>query len=386
MLRAANLDGLVVALPTNVLLVSGYWPIVGTACAVVGPGGTVVVAPRDESAMAARGWADMVVPFAPASLDRIETPAEAIREPFHSALQRAGVTRGRVGVESGNGFEPRAYVGMHAYGTRLDALLRTHGGITPVSVDDALASLRAVVTEHELRRIAVACRIAEHAFVCAAPKLRPGLMEVTAAAFFREPLSRPRGDSMVENADGFAFCMSGPNAARAYGAFARSTTTTLVPGTLVLVHCNSVADGYWTDITRTYSLGAPDARQRALYDAVFAARTAALDAVRPGVRASSIDAAARRVLCERGFGDAFRHATGHGVGFAAIDHNAPPRLHPRSTDVLEVGMVFNIEPGIYIDGYGGMRHCDVVALTDQGPRVLTPFHDSLQELTLAGSG
>jgi Xaa-Pro dipeptidase len=150
----------------------------------------------------------------------------------------------------------------------------------------------------------------------------------------------------------------------------------------VLVHCNSFVDGYWTDITRTYCLGEPGEDRRRMYDAVFAARDAALDAIRVGARASEIDAVARGELRARGFGDAFKHPTGHGVGFAAIDHGARPMLHPRSTDVLERGMVFNVEPGIYLDGEAGLRHCDVVALEEDGPRVLTPFHDDVDALAL----
>ena len=86
---------------------------------------------------------------------------------------------------------------------------------------------------------------------------------------------------------------------------------------------------------------------------------------------------------KRGFTKEFRHPTGHSVGFVAIDHNAPPRLHPMSPDVLETGMVFNVEPGIYIEGYGGMRHCDVVAVTETAYEVLTPFQLDVDELTLA---
>jgi Xaa-Pro aminopeptidase len=179
--------------------------------------------------------------------------------------------------------------------------------------------------------------------------------------------------------------MSGANAATAYGAYARSTFKRLDEGELVLIHCNSFVDGYWTDITRTYCLGEPDAHRRAMYEAVFAARDAALDAICVGARAADVDAAARGELRTRGFGDAFKHPTGHGVGFAAIDHGARPMLHPRSTHVLERGMVFNVEPGIYLDGEAGLRHCDVIALEDDGPRVLTPFHDDLEALTVVHS-
>src|SRR5205823_5338313 len=145
-------------------------------------------------------------------------------------------------------------------------------------------------------------------------------------------------------------CMSGPNAARAGRAYARSRATRLRDGDLVLLHCNSYAEGYWTDITRTYSLGAAGAVNRRMFAAVLEARAAALATIRAGVRAADVDAAARRTLEAHGFGDAFTHQTGHGVGFAAINHDARPRLHPRSPDILDVGMVFNVEPAIYVAG------------------------------------
>jgi Xaa-Pro aminopeptidase/Xaa-Pro dipeptidase len=119
-----------------------------------------------------------------------------------------------------------------------------------------------------------------------------------------------------------------------------------------------------------------------MYAAVAEARQAALAAIRPGVKAADVDKAARSVLQARGFGDAFKHSTGHGVGFSAINANARPRLHPKSDDVLQTGMIFNVEPAVYFDGYGGLRHCDVVALTDRGPEVLTPFQGDMQQLWL----
>jgi Xaa-Pro aminopeptidase len=176
--------------------------------------------------------------------------------------------------------------------------------------------------------------------------------------------------------------MSGANSAQAYRAYARSTAKRVALGELVLVHANSYVDGYWTDVTRTYCLGTPDDRQRAMYDAVFEARRVALDSIRPGVSGQAVDSAARDVLTTRGFGPAFKHATGHGVGFDAIDHNARPRLAPGSNDILQPGMVCNVEPAIYLEGYGGLRHCDMVAVTDTGARVLTPFQANIGELTI----
>src|SRR5205814_2314594 len=141
--------------------------------------------------------------------------------------------------------------------------------------------------------------------------------------------------------------------------------------------------GFWTDVTRTYTVAEPSKRQRKIYQAIFAAREAALAAIRPGVSAADVDRAARDVLRKQGFYKEFKHGTGHGIGFVAIDHAAIPRLHPKSPDVLEPGMVFNIEPAVYIEGWGGARHCDTVALTESGVEVLTDFQSHPAELILA---
>ena len=119
-----------------------------------------------------------------------------------------------------------------------------------------------------------------------------------------------------------------------------------------------------------------------MYEAIAVARQAALSAIRPGAKGSEIDSAAREVLKTRGFGPHFKHSTGHGIGFSAIDANAKPRLHPKSDDTLEVGMVFNVEPAIYFEGYGGIRHCDMVTVTESGAELLTPFQCCTDELVL----
>jgi Xaa-Pro aminopeptidase len=117
-----------------------------------------------------------------------------------------------------------------------------------------------------------------------------------------------------------------------------------------------------------------------MYVAVFEARQAALAAVRPGANASAVDRAARDVMRSHGFASNFKHPSGHGVGLAAIDHNAIPRLHPLSGDRIETGMVFNIEPAAYVDGFGGLRHCDMVAVTGSGAELITPCHCVFEEL------
>jgi Xaa-Pro aminopeptidase len=274
---------------------------------------------------------------------------------------------------------------MHLYGADIVALLeRALPAATLVPADALLTELGAVKTLWEMAHICRACRLAARAFLTGAAHLRVGICETEAAVQFRAPLSAPgAGDEDVGRADGFIFCMSGANAAQASGAYARSRAQALAPQDLVLVHGNSYADGYWTDITRTYCLGEVNALQRKLYTAVFEARRAALHAIHPGVSAAKVDRAARAVLTAHGFGQYFKHGTGHGVGFTASDHNARPRLHPRSDDTLECGMIFTVAPAIYLEGYGGVRHSDVVALTEHGVEVLTPFQSDLEQLCIS---
>jgi Xaa-Pro dipeptidase len=275
---------------------------------------------------------------------------------------------------------------MHLYqGSLPDIIGRALPSSKTVSADRAVRKLIAVKSEEEESRVATACQIAARAFQGAPQVLRAGLTEVEAAAEMQLGFASALKDfDQVQRAEAFVYVMSGKNSFAAHGAFAHSTKKELESGDLVLAHCNSYADGFATDITRTFSLGVVDQQRREMYDAIFAARAAAFDKLMPGVRAADIDAAARHVLTDRGYGPRFLHSTGHGVGFGAISANALPRIHPKSTDMLEPGMVFNVEPAIYIEGYGGMRHCDMVAITETGFTLLTDFQTHVDDMLIAG--
>ena len=383
-LRRENIDALVCTLPAHVLLTSGYWPVIGTSFSLVTQDGRcAILAPEDEEELARRGWADEVRTYAPATLNRLQSVAEAARGPLRELIMSLGLDCARLGYERGAASEPSSYAGMHMFGAQILEILRFAAPSAPLApADHLLAALAAVKTPEEVDQIRGACRIVAQAFEIGRQEIAIGRGEAAVAAAFRAPLSI-LGIRKAGRADGFAWCMAGPNSAQAGGAFARSRDRKIEAGDLVLVHCNSYADGYWTDVTRTYTLGPPEDRRRKMYDAVFAARDAALRAIRPGVRASEVDRAAREVIHQHGFSDKeFKHSTGHGVGFAAISANARPRLHPKSEEVLEEGMVFNVEPAIYIEGYGGIRHCDVVTVTSSGADLLTAFHSSPSELQI----
>ncbi len=382
-LEEAGLDALVCALPSNVLLLSGYWPVVGSSIAVATREGAVgIVLPEDEQELAASAWADIRQPFAPASLDGLPALTSVVADPFAQLLRRLGVGRGRIGHESGPVLEPSSYAGTTRYVAAIPSLLASVAEAAPADADETLRTLRSVLTRRELARLRVACRVAGEAFRVGAASIVPGATEREVAAAFRAPLEAyaDREGAALMRAGGFTWCMSGPDAALAYRSYARTRHRSIRMGDLIMVHCNSFVDGLWTDISRTYYHGGADDRVCELFDAVLAARRAALDAVAPGVRARDVDRAARDVLEARGLGEAFRHGTGHGVGFAAIDPLARPRIHPASDDVLEPGMVFNLEPAVYLEGWGGLRQCEMVAVTGEGAELLTPFQAGLEVL------
>ncbi len=385
-LQQVALDGLVCALPGHVLMTTGYWPVVGTSLSITrADGRQVVIVPHDEADLAQQGWAEVRL-YRASSLDKLQNVNDAVRGPLTDALHGLGITTGRIGFERGPSSQSASYAAMHLFGGSIVSVLHAAApSATLVPADEVLATLSAYKTPAEVAKIRRACRIAESAFLAGAAELRDSLLETQAAANFRSPLSVVgTGWEETMRADGYAFCMSGPNSALAQGAYARSRNRVIQKHDLVLTHCDSYADGYWTDITRTYCIGDPDDHVLAIYEAVLAARTAALRKIAPGARASAVDHAAREKLARRGFGNEFKHSAGHGVGFQAISSNARPRIHPQSGEILEPGMVFNLEPAVYIEGFGGIRHCDVVVVTQEGVEVLTPFQSTLDDLLITG--
>jgi Xaa-Pro aminopeptidase len=150
---------------------------------------------------------------------------------------------------------------------------------------------------------------------------------------------------------------------------AHPTAARLTPGDLVVVDMGAFQDGYASDMTRMLSVGAPNAKGKRMYRAVLEAQLAAIDAVRPGVTTVSVDRAARRVLAGHGLDHCFIHSTGHGLG---LEIHEPPRLGKRDRRRLCPGMAITIEPGAYIDGFGGVRIEDTVVVTESGCEILTP--------------
>jgi Xaa-Pro aminopeptidase len=155
------------------------------------------------------------------------------------------------------------------------------------------------------------------------------------------------------------------------GAMPHATTTDrpIEEGEPIVMDFGARVDGYCSDITRTVCLGQPDEQYEAVWQLVLRAQQAVEGALQPGMTGKEADAIARRVFAEAGYEDEFGHGLGHGVGLAIHED---PRLSPRSDEVtLEPGMVFTVEPGLYLTGWGGVRIEDIVVLRETGAEVLT---------------
>ena len=158
----------------------------------------------------------------------------------------------------------------------------------------------------------------------------------------------------------FVIVGSGPNGASPHH---ETGDRVLNDGDTVVVDIGGTLDGYCSDSTRNYVIGSPPEGYAEAHDALERAQRAACDAVRPGVTAASVDAAARNLLTQEGYGEYFVHRTGHGIG---MEEHEDPYIVDGNDTVLEPGMTFSIEPGIYISGQYGMRIEDIVVVTEDG--------------------
>jgi len=150
-------------------------------------------------------------------------------------------------------------------------------------------------------------------------------------------------------------------------------------GDVVIHGTGCVTDGYHSEDERTIFVGPPAEQQRRLFTVMAQAQQAAIGTVRPGIPCRQVDRAARAVIEDAGYGRAFTHRTGHGIG---IDIHELPFFAPQDETVLQPGMVMSVEPGIYVAGVGGFRHSDTIIVTENGCDVLTKFPKTLLELTV----
>ena len=230
-----------------------------------------------------------------------------------------------------------------------------------VFATELIAPLRMVKDETEVAKIRQAIALAESAFTRTLGHIRAGMTEREVAGVLMGHLLSAGAQSLLFE----PLVQAGPNAANPH---AHAGDRPLQRGDLVVIDFGAVVDGYGSDITRTIAIGEPDAEMRAVYEVVKAANAAGRAAARPGATGEAVDRAARAVIESAGYGPSFTHRTGHGLG---LEGHEPPYMVRGETTVLQPGMTFTVEPGIYLAGKGGVRIEDDVLITADGSETLT---------------
>jgi Xaa-Pro aminopeptidase len=341
-LAARKLDALIVASPANIRYLTGFTGSNGLLLLWQG-GATLFTDPR----------------YAIEAARETDCAVRVVRGPLHPALTAVATRRRlrRLGFE-----EDR--LALKAF-RDLEASLSLGTSLTPAS--GLVEALRLVKSPHEIRLIRRSVDLCSEAFSRALRKLRPGMAETALAAQIDYQMgllgaSRPAFDTIVA---------SGPRSAQPH---AQPASNPIRRNRLLLIDMGASREGYASDMTRMAFLGRPGPKVRQLYQAVLEAQLAAIDAVRPGVEAGTVDRAARQVLRASGLDRAFVHSTGHGLG---LEIHEAPRLAAGVETPLQAGMVITVEPGVYFEGFGGIRIEDTVVVTSSGCQVLTPTSKEL---------
>jgi Xaa-Pro aminopeptidase len=189
-------------------------------------------------------------------------------------------------------------------------------------------------------------------------------------------IARDIADAILVEHDevNFTIVASGPNGASPHHETGKRTVS---EGDAVVIDVGGTLRGYCSDMTRNYVVGSVPSGYRYVHDVVVEAQQAGVDAIRPGVSAESVDAAARAVITEAGWGDCFIHRTGHGIG---VDGHEHPYIVAGNSETLEEGMVFSVEPGVYVPGRFGARIEDIVVVTEDGARRLNRLAHEVVEV------
>jgi Xaa-Pro dipeptidase len=230
-----------------------------------------------------------------------------------------------------------------------------------IDVEPVLSQLRVTKDDEEIESMRRAARVNEDCFRQVQSHIKSGVTEQELAAIWQKAALDAACGELPEA----PIVASGLNGASPH---AWATSRPVGQGELVTIDAFLRADGYYSDITRTYSVGEIDEDLQTIYSVVEEANAAARDLVRPGVEAQEVDRAARRVIEKAGYGEYFIHRTGHGLG---LEIHEPPYIVEGNDLALRPGMTFTVEPGIYVPGRGGVRIEDNVLVTEDGCESLT---------------
>ena len=269
-------------------------------------------------------------------------------------IKEAGTTR--------MGFESH-HMTVQSYHALSDALGEQLEGSKPalVATNGIAEQLRIYKDAEELAALQKAIDVADQAMESVCPIITEGMTEKE-VAWRLEVAIRELG---AEGPSFDTIVAAGPNGAMPHH---HPSDRPILAGEPIVIDMGAKVDGYCSDITRTICVGEADEMFRRIYDIVLGSQLTAINTVKPGMTGGDCDELSRAVISEAGYGDNFGHSLGHGYGLAVHEF---PRVGPKAENILEEGMVFTVEPGIYLSGWGGVRIEDDVVLETSGARVLS---------------
>jgi Xaa-Pro aminopeptidase len=233
-------------------------------------------------------------------------------------------------------------------------------GVTLKPAPDLFSKLRQIKTKEEVEKIRAACQFADSTFDYLLPRLQAGRSEFDIGIELEFYIRKAGHDLAFD-----PIVVSGHRSARPHG---RASEKKLENGDFLTLDFGANVNGYNSDITRTVVIGKADDRHKEVYEQVLKSQLAALDAMKPGISGKEVDAISRRVLDEKDLAKYFGHGLGHGLGKLVHDAGS---LSTSSEDTLTPGQVWTVEPGVYIEGFGGVRIEDDVVVTNSGIEILT---------------
>lgn len=277
----------------------------------------------------------------------------------------------RAGVEAAQLFEKRVGIEPGQFRVlELNLLEGTSSRTSYLPGEDVLAQLRMLKDETELANMRAAVEVAQNTMKEVIPAIKLGLSESELAAMITGSLLMAGSESHLPFAPIVA---SGPNSANPHSFPGERR---LEKGDMLILDWGGTVGGYFSDLTRTLSVGEPEDEMKRIAQIVLEANSAAREVAGPGVQAQAVDRAARKVIEDAGYGEFFIHRTGHGLG---LEGHEAPYIREGNALELEAGMTFTIEPGIYLPGRGGVRIEDDVVVTRDG---LESFSDLNRELKI----
>ncbi|MFC5469202.1 M24 family metallopeptidase [Cohnella suwonensis] len=277
-----------------------------------------------------------------------DNPYEVLKRCLRGTVTRLGVEKGHLTMQ------------------RYEALSEMLGAEQYIDVATPLTNMRAIKSDDEIVRLKKAARLVEQVLRDGLKHVKAGVTELDIAAELEYGMKKAGVSPAFATT-----VLSGEKSALPHGA---TGNRVIRAGDMLLFDMGVAADGYLSDMTRTFAVGDVGARMKEIYETVLEANARGIAAVRPGAMLAEVDLAARQCITNGGYGAYFTHRVGHGLGIEVHEY---PSVHGENRDLLREGMVITIEPGIYLPDIGGVRIEDDVLVTSTGAETLTTFPKQL---------